>query len=102
MNTIHASTPRNATTHYQTSFRVMDPNDEKRKRLMEAIYEWVRSKERDHILETHLKDFCFRCQWMRLYGTNSAIVTDTFLSKEGKAWAMHYREVDGELGLRRL
>ena len=99
---MNTATPRKATTHYQTSFRVIDPDHHIRRKLMEAVYEWVLRKEPDSRVRGGQVAFAFRCYWPNLYRTHSAISTESFLGKEGHAWAMHYVEVDREVGTRRL
>jgi hypothetical protein len=94
--------PHNATTHYQTSFRVKDPDDKMRKHLMDTVFEWVLTKEGDPEFASGLIDFCFRRYWPNLYKTHSAIFTDTFNSKQGNAWALRYREVDRDVGRKRF
>lgn len=92
---MHTATPRSATTHYQTSFRVKDPDGHVRRRLMEAVFKWVAGKEIDPRIETGLDEFSFQSHWPHMHRTKSSVHTETFLAKEGNAWAMHYVEVDG-------
>jgi hypothetical protein len=91
----------NATTHYQTSFRVQSPDANTFMRVKAIIYGWVLEKEGDRIVWEKKGDFFFRCEWPNLYQTHSLIETCTLLTEAGDAWAMHYVELDGGLGRRR-
>lgn len=90
------------TTHYQTSFRVNDPDGDAIMRLKAAVYGWVVKKESDRVVKKDKGSFFFRCDWQNLYETHSTVVTDTFLSKDGDAWAIHYTEIDKEFGRKRF
>lgn len=92
----------NATTHYQTSFRVNDTDGDAMMRLKAAVYGWVVKKESDRVVKQDKGGFFFRCNWANLYETHSTICTDTFLSKDGDAWAMRYTEIDKECGRKRF
>ena len=92
----------NATTHYQTSFRVNDTDGDAMMRLKAAVYGWVVKKESDRVVKQDKGGFFFRCNWANLYETHSTICTDTFLSKDGNAWAMRYTEIDKECGRKRF
>jgi len=92
----------NTTTHYQTSFRVNDPDGDGMMRVKAAVYGWVAKKESDRVVQKDKSGFFFRCKWANLYGTRSAIATDSFLSDAGDAWAMRYTEIDKECGRKRF
>lgn len=92
----------NTATHYQTSFRVSDLDGKGMMRVKAAVYGWVAKKESDHVLKGDKRGFFFRCNWSNLYETHSAIITDSFLSAAGDAWAMRYMEFDRECGRKRL
>lgn len=92
----------NTTTHYQTSFRVADPDGEGLKRVKAAVYGWVAKKESDRLVRQDKSAFFFRCNWVNLYKTHSTLCTDTYLSQEGDAWAMRYTEIDKECGRKRF
>src|SRR6266516_2900919 len=93
----------NRTTHYQTSFKVSDPDGEALMRLKAAAYGWILQKEPDRILRNEKMEFFFRGHWPNLLDTHSAIITDTYRNdKEGDCWAIHYREVDKDCGRKRF
>ncbi len=92
----------NTTTHYQTSFRVNDPDGNGMKRIKAAVYGWVAKKETDRVLKKDKSGFFFRCNWTNLYSTRSDLCTDSFLSDGGDAWALRYREIDKEFGRKRF
>lgn len=92
----------NATTHYQTSFRVNDADGDAMMRLKAAVYGWVVKKESDRVVKRDKGGFFFRCNWANLFETHSSLITDTFLSPNGDAWAMRYTEIDKECGRKRF
>jgi len=93
----------NATTNYQTSFRVDDSDGKAFIRLKAAVYGWILKKEADRVLRDKKSDFFFRCHWPDLFQTHSAITTDTYLNeKEGCAWAVNFTEVDRQHGRARF
>ncbi len=92
----------NSITHYQTSFRAVDTDGEALKRLKRNVYGWVTSKEEDRRLKDNAKDFFYRGDWSNLFRTHASLVTNTYLSEAGEAWALHYTEVDGSLGRKRF
>ena len=92
----------NATTHYQTSFRVNDTDGDGMGRVKAAVYGWVAKKESDRLVRTDKRAFFFRCNWVNLYETHSTLCTDTHLSQDGDAWAMRYTEIDKECGRKRF
>lgn len=89
-------------THYQTSFRVVDTEGAALKSLKRNVHGWVASKEADPLVRDRASDFLFRCDWQNLFRTHSRVRTNTFLSQTEEAWAMHYREIDGEVGQKRF
>jgi hypothetical protein len=91
----------NATTHYQTSFRVQSPDADTFMRVKAIVYGWVLEKEGDRIVREKKGDFFFRCEWPNLYQTHSMIETCTLLTETGNAWAMHYMELDKGCGRQR-
>jgi len=93
----------NTTTHYQTSFRVTDSDGEAFFRLKRAVHGWVLGKESDHNLrgEENAKSFFFRGHWSNLFRTRATVTTDSLLDAQGDAWAIHYTEIDGEVGAKR-
>jgi hypothetical protein len=92
----------NSLTHYQTSFRVADTDGEALRSLKKNVYGWVAEKEGDRLVKEKAGDFFYRCEWPNLFRTHSGVVTNTFLSPDGEAWAMHYMEVDSEVGQKRF
>jgi hypothetical protein len=92
----------NSTTHYQTSFRVTDPDGKAMMRLKAAVYGWVTEKESDRVVQNDKRGFFSRCNWPNLYTTYSSITTDTFPSKDGEAWAIRYSEIDKDCGRKRF
>lgn len=91
----------NSNTNYQTSFRVEDPKEESFMVIQQIILDWLTSKERDEVLKRGRKDFMFRCDWPSLFRTHASITTDTYLSPNGKAWAVRYTHADKDMGPRR-
>lgn len=92
----------NTITHYQTSFRVADADGQTMRRLKKNVYGWVMGKEPDRLLQVKAGDFFYRCDWPHLFRTQSSLITNSFLSDAGEAWALHYTEVDGSLGRKRF
>ena len=92
----------NATTHYQTSFRVNDTDGDAMMRVKAAVYGWVAKKESDRLVRKDKSAFFFRCNWTNLFETHSTVCTDSYLSKAGDAWAMRYTEIDKECGRKRF
>src|ERR1700761_1155283 len=93
----------NATTHYQTSFKVIDADGKAFIRLKQSVYGWILKKEQDRRLREKRSDFFFRCHWPYLFQTHAAVTTDTYLNeREGDAWAIHYIHEDGEHGRARF
>ena len=92
----------NATTHYQTSFRVQSADADTFMRVKAIVYGWVLEKERDNIVRDRKGDFFYRCEWPNLYLTHSIIETNTLLTEAGDAWALHYMEVDKGFGRQRF
>ncbi|MEI8290677.1 MAG: hypothetical protein WCH99_14510 [Verrucomicrobiota bacterium] len=92
----------NATTHYQTSFRVNDADGDGMRRVKADVYGWVAKKESDRLVRKDKAAFFFRCNWTNLYETHSTLCTDSHLSQAGDAWAMRYTEIDKECGRKRF
>ncbi len=92
----------NTTINYQTNFRVNDPDGEGMMRVKAGVYGWVAKKESDRLVKKDKGGFFFRCNWVNLFETRSLLCTDSYLSKDGDAWAMRYTEIDKECGRRRF
>ena len=92
----------NATTYYQTSFRVRSSDADNFMRVKTIIYGWVLEKESDRMVMEKKGDFFYRCEWLNLYGTHSSVETNTLLSGAGDAWALRYTEVDKGCGRQRF
>ncbi|PWU09500.1 MAG: hypothetical protein C5B50_27365 [Verrucomicrobia bacterium] len=92
----------NATTHYQTSFRVLGTGADTFAKVKANIYGWILEKEPDNVVSERKKDFFFRCQWKNMFQTRSIVETNTLLSESGDAWALHYMEVDKGCGRQRF
>jgi len=92
----------NATTHYQTSFRVKDTEGTALKQLKSTVYGWIAEKETDKLVKTDKASFFKRCDWKNLFKTHSGIFTGSYYSDTGDAWAMHYMELDGKLSRKRF
>lgn len=91
-----------STTHYQTSFRVKSKAADSLNRVKSAVYGWIVNKERDSRVRSMRRDFYFRCNWVDLQDTRSSLCTDSYLSKDGCAWAIRYTEIDKECGRKRF
>lgn len=92
----------NSIIHYQTSFRVSNPDGEAFKQLKRNVYGWIVDREADRVLKERTNDFFFRCDWPNLFQTHASLLTNTFLSETSEAWAMHYTEPDRSLGRKRF
>lgn len=89
-------------TNYQTSFRVEDPNGQNFAAVQKILFDWMTTKEKDRRVTGGKKAFFYRCDWENLFRTRSSVATETFLSEEGKAWAMKYTHADRDMGPRRF
>jgi hypothetical protein len=92
----------NSITHYQTSFRVINTDGEAFKQLKRNVYGWIVEREKDHVLKDKANEFFFRCDWPNLFQTHSSLLSNTFLSESGEAWALHYTELDRTFGRKRF
>jgi hypothetical protein len=92
----------NSITHYQTSFCVVNPDGETFKQLKRNVYGWLVQREQDRILKEKAQEFFFRCDWPNLFQTHASVITNTFLSESGEAWAIRYTEPDRKLGRKRF
>ncbi len=92
----------NSITHYQTSFRVINSDGEAFKQLKRNVYGWIVDREKDRGIRENANDFFFRCDWSNLFHTHASLVTNTFKSATGEAWALHYTELDRILGRKRF
>jgi hypothetical protein len=86
----------NSITHYQTSFRVSDHEDDGMMRVKSAVYGWIANKESDYLVKNDKNRFFVRCNWQNLYKSRSDVATMSFRSDTGDAWAMRYTEIDKE------
>jgi hypothetical protein len=89
-------------THYQTSFRVVNTDGEAFKQLKRNVYGWIVEREKDRVLREKANEFFFRCDWPNLFHTHASLLTNSFLSESGDAWALHYTEPDRTLGRKRF
>lgn len=94
----------NATTHYQTSFKVDDSDGQAFFRLKRAVHGWVLGKEKDRSLrgDDNTKKFFSRGQWLNLFQTHGTIKAESFYDDAEEAWAIHYTEVDRQVGVKRF
>lgn len=92
----------NSITHYQTSFRVNDPDKTALHRLKNSVYGWILTKEKDSDFINFKADFLSKCDWRNLSATHSSVYTASYFSDSGKAWAFRYKHLDGEVGPKRF
>lgn len=92
----------NSITHYQTSFRVDNPDGDTFMRLKASVYGWIVTKEKDRVVKNDKSGFFSRCDWRNMFETHSSICTAAFFSEGDEAWAIHYTEIDKECGRKRF
>lgn len=88
--------------HYQTCFRIGDPDDKSLWEIQKILFEWVCGKESDRELPTRSKDFARHGKWAPLWGTKNTLQTTVCYDDLGLSWAMHYEERDKDHGALRF
>jgi hypothetical protein len=85
-------------TNYRTSFKVVNTDGDKFRRLKQCVYGWILQKEKDEELRQNKTSFLSRVDLRNLPTTRSRIRTNYFRSDEFEAWAVKYTEQDREQG----
>ena len=84
--------------HYQTCFRVEDPDSNSLRQIHKILFEWVCGKEPDRGLLADFRNFVHYGKWSPLWKTRNTLQTTICYDDSGPSWAMHYEERDKQHG----